>query len=154
MASTLIKGIARIWKLLPRGGRVFLARLTQKKFTASVAGVVTDEKGRVLVLDHVLRPASGWGLPGGFMSHFEQPAEALIRELKEETGLDIEDLELYRVRTLKRHLEFIFTARAQGKGEVKSREITAVRWFDPKELPPEMNVDQQFLIRKVFGLDL
>ncbi|HMM79880.1 MAG TPA: NUDIX domain-containing protein [Pyrinomonadaceae bacterium] len=154
MTSFLLKKLARIWKLLPRDGRVFLARITQKKFTASVAGVITNEDGRVLVLDHVLRPASGWGLPGGFMKHFEQPVEALRREIREETGIELSEIELYRTRTLKRHIEFIFTARANGRGEVKSREITALEWFDPANLPPEMNVDQQFLIRKVFGLDL
>jgi len=154
MTSFLLKSFARVWKKLPRGGRVFLARLTQKKFTASVAGVISDEEGRVLVLDHVLRPASGWGLPGGFMQHFEQPIEALEREIREETGIELSDITLYRARTLKRHIEFIFTARAKGKGTVKSREITAVEWFDPAHLPPEMNIDQQFLIRGVFRLDV
>lgn len=116
--------------------------------------MIRNAEGRVLVLDHVLRPASGWGLPGGFMKHFEQPHEALEREIREETGIDIGSIELYRVRTLKRHIEFIFTGTANSAGEVKSREITAVEWFDPSRLPPEMNIDQQFLIRKVFGLDV
>jgi len=144
---------SKVWKILPRDGRVLLARITQKKFTASVAGVISNEKGEVLVLDHVLRPGSGWGLPGGFMEHFEQPDEALKRELKEETGLIISDVTFYRIRTLKRHIEVIFTAQASGDGEVLSREITQVRWFAPDALPPEMNVDQQFLIRKVFRID-
>ena len=154
MTSFLLKNFARVWKKLPRGGRIFLARITQKKFTASVAGVITNAEGRVLVLDHVLRPASGWGLPGGFMKHFEQPVDALRREIREETGIELTNIELHRVRTLKRHIEFIFTGSAEAAGEVKSREITAVKWFDPAQLPAEMNVDQQFLIRKVFGLDL
>ena len=145
---------AKIWKLLPRNGRVFVTRLTQRKFTASVAGVISNEKGEVLVLDHVLRPASGWGLPGGFMQHFEQPAEALKREIREETGLELTDIEFYRMRTLKRHIEVIFTANSSGDGSVRSREITAIRWFRPDALPPEMNIDQQFLIRKVFKLDV
>lgn len=149
-----LKKLARVWKLLPRDGRIFLARVTQKKFTASVAGVISDDQGRVLILDHILRPASGWGLPGGFMKHFEQPIEALEREIREETGIELTKISLYRVRTLKRHIEFIFIARGLSKGEVKSREITAVEWFDPAHLPPEMNVGQQFLIRQVFGLDL
>lgn len=150
----LLRLAARIWKRLPRNGRIFLARLTQQKFTASVAGVISNPAGEVLVLDHVLRPASGWGLPGGFMQHFEQPREALEREIREETGLKLGDIKLFRVRTLKRHLEFIFTASSSGDGSVLSREITAVRWFPPDGLPPEMNLDQQFLIRQVFKLDV
>jgi len=149
----LLKIISKIWKMLPRDGRIFLARLTQQKFTVSVAAVISNEKGEVLVLDHVLRPASGWGLPGGFMQHFEQPDEAIRRELLEETGLELTDVEIYRIRTLKRHVEIIFTARSNGTGNVLSREITDIKWFAPDGLPPEMNIAQQFLIRKVFRLD-
>ena len=150
----LLRLAATIWKILPRDGRIALTRLTQKKFTASVAGVVSNEKGEVLVLDHVLRPASGWGLPGGFMRHFEQPDEALKREIREETGLELRDVTFYRIRTLRRHVEVIYTATASGEGKVSSREITSIRWFAPDKLPPEMNLDQQFLIRKVFKLDV
>lgn len=150
----LLRLASKVWKLLPRNGRIFVTRLTQRKFTASVAAVVRNEAGEVLVLDHVLRPASGWGLPGGFMKHFEQPLEALRREIREETGLELSNIEIYRIRTLKRHIEVIFTANSSGGGTIGSREITAIRWFPPDDLPPEMNIDQQFLIRQVFELDV
>ena len=43
--------------------------------------------GRLLVLKHVYRHSSPWGLPGGYLQRGE-PAEAgILRELREETGL-------------------------------------------------------------------
>ncbi len=139
--------------MLTPGMRTWIMRRLQQKFTASVVGIITNEQGELLLLNHVLRPRSGWGMPGGFMSRSEQPATALRREIREETGLELDDLALYRVRTLKRHIEIIFTATAADAGEIRSREITELRWFDPDGLPPEMSIDQQFLIKAVLRPD-
>jgi len=124
-------------------------RRLQQKFTASVVALITNERGEVLLLDHVLRPGSGWGMPGGFIVRGEQPEAAIKREIREETGIELSNVLLYRVRTLKRHIEIIFTARSESIGEIKSREITELRWFDPDQLPPEMSIDQQFLIKRI-----
>lgn len=145
----VIETIGKIWKKLPRPARTWITRRTQKKFTASVAALVTDEGGRVLLLNHLLRPRSGWGMPGGFIGHGEQPEAALRRELREETGLELSDVALFRVRTLKRHVEIIFLAKGVGRAEVKSREIIELAWFEVESIPAEMGLDQQFLIRKV-----
>ena len=88
-------------------------------------------------------------MPGGFIGHGEQPEAALRRELREETGLELSDVSLYRVRTLKRHVEIIFLAKGVGDAEVRSREIIELAWFEVENIPAEMSRDQQFLIRKV-----
>jgi ADP-ribose pyrophosphatase YjhB (NUDIX family) len=79
----MMKIVGRIWRKLPASVRMKIVRVTQKKFTASVAAIVQNEKGEVLLLDHVLRPASGWGIPGGFLDFGEQPIDAVKRELRE-----------------------------------------------------------------------
>lgn len=126
-----------------------MTRLAHSTFTVSVAAVITNEKGQVLLLEHVLRPASGWGIPGGFIGFGEQPEAALRREIAEETGVDLADVALYRVRTLKGHVEILFTARCVGEPAVLSREILRLGWFEPEDIPAEMNAGQQQLIRKV-----
>ena len=145
--------IGKIWKLLPPWARTRIARLTQPTFTVSVAGIITDVDGRVLLLNHLLRPRSGWGLPGGFINVGEQPAAAFRREIKEETGIDVTDLVLLKIRTLKRHVEILYTAHSTGQPTVLSREIIELAWFAPDDVPPEINLDQQFLIRKVLMPD-
>lgn len=128
--------------------------MTQPTFNVSVAGIITDDNGHVLLLNHLLRPHSGWGLPGGFIKFGEQPEAAFRRELREETGIDLRDVRLLKTRTFKRHVEILFTAKSSGKGTVSSREILDLEWFAPDDIPPEMNLDQQFLIRKVLLPDV
>src|SRR5438552_17548327 len=134
----VIETIGKVWKRLPPRARTWLTWRTQRKFTASVAALVTNERGEILLLNHVLRPKSGWGLPGGFVGYGEQPEAALRRELKEETGLELSDVSLYRLRMLKRHVEIIFLAKGIGNAEVKSREIIGLAWFEVENMPVEM----------------
>ncbi|MCD7949141.1 MAG: NUDIX hydrolase [Erysipelotrichaceae bacterium] len=62
------------------------------RFHITVKGVVIYQH-KVLVLKRVRPSTDGlgyWEMPGGGLEYGETPHEALIRELKEETGLDIE----------------------------------------------------------------
>lgn len=136
---------------MPQFARVRLIRLSQNTFTISVGAVVLNEKGEILLLDHVLRPASGWGIPGGFMNFGEQAHEAVKREIFEETGLEIEDVQMMWMRTLNRHIEIIFRAKGTGKAEVKSREINSLGWFTFDEMPPEMHKGQREIIKKALS---
>ena len=146
----LKKIVGTIWKNLTPYIRLKIIRTTQHKFTVSAAAVVINEKQEILLLDHVLRHSSGWGIPGGFVGRGEQPADAVKREIFEETGLEIRDLELFRVRTINRHIEIIFGARATGKAEVKSREIIAAGWFEVDKMPAVMDEAQKSVVRKVW----
>ena len=142
----------KIWKVMPRRLRIGVSRSVQTKFTVSAAGVIVNDRDEVLLLNHVLRPFSGWGVPGGFMDAGEQPEATFRREIREETGLELQDIKLFRARTLNRHIEIIFTARGVGEASVQSGEITELGWFAPDDIPKEMSLDQQFLVRKALGL--
>jgi ADP-ribose pyrophosphatase YjhB (NUDIX family) len=108
----------------------------------------------VLLLNHVLRPFSGWGLPGGFIEHNEAPETAICRELIEETGIELSDLTLFRVRVVGKHVEILFTARTKDVGSVLSCEIIELGWFDPNELPRGMSPAQKRIIAQVFSSDI
>ena len=139
-----------VWKKLPYRFRSLIVRATQAKFTASAAVVIFNEEGKVLLLDHRIRPNSGWGLPGGFLEHGEQPADGIRREVFEETGLELRDLTLLRVRTAAaKHIEVLFSARTEGIARIKSSEIKGFGWYTAGELPVEMNAGQKAFILKV-----
>lgn len=53
----------------------------------SVAGLVSNDEGDILLINS---PRRGWEYPGGMVEPGETFQEALIREIKEETGVDAE----------------------------------------------------------------
>ncbi len=56
-----------------------------------VGGIVKDERGRLLLIKRGHEPGAGlWSLPGGRIEPGETDAEALVREMHEETGLHVE----------------------------------------------------------------
>jgi ADP-ribose pyrophosphatase YjhB (NUDIX family) len=60
-------------------------------------GAVRDPDGRILLVREATRGddrTGDWGLPGGGVEHGEQPLDAVVREFREETGLDIRVLTL------------------------------------------------------------
>ncbi|MBZ0287924.1 MAG: NUDIX hydrolase, partial [Anaerolineae bacterium] len=61
-----------------------LWRIRQARFSAGVVGVVFNDAGDVLLVEHVFHPYTPWGLPGGWVDHREDPARTLEREMREE----------------------------------------------------------------------
>jgi NAD+ diphosphatase len=92
-------------------------------------------------------------MPGGFMEEGEQPEEALRRELREEVGLEIEKVELFRTRafTTPRQVEIVFTARAIGDTNELNYEIQKAAWFFLNELPHQLPKDQVQLIKRALN---
>ncbi len=134
---------------MPRFGGKKIVSLTKTKFTVSVAAVITNEKKEVLLLDHVLRLGSGWGFAGGFINEGEQIEKALRREVREETGLEIKNLKLLQLRTVKRHIEILFSATATGEPKLNSREIKSLGWFTADNLPKDMNEILKAFIKRL-----
>lgn len=141
----------KLWRMLPYKGRLLLIRATQTKFTVSVVAVVLNNRNEVLVLDHYIRPGFSWGLPGGFIDPGEHPLTAVKRELREETDLDLENIELLEVQSYRRHLEILFRATAVGEARVSSREIKSLGWFTAETIPEGMNPEQREMVIRMIS---
>jgi ADP-ribose pyrophosphatase YjhB (NUDIX family) len=141
--------LGAIWRRTPKTLRRWTVRLSHRRFAVTAGAVVTDARGRVLLLKHRFRPGTGWGMPGGFIKAGEQPEEGLRRELREEVGLEVENLKLFTTRAFKRpmQVEIVFTAQAIGVANQLSFEIQQAAWFSLDELPGELPIDQAQLIK-------
>jgi 8-oxo-dGTP diphosphatase len=76
-----------------RDGRTRLScrqcgRILYENPVPATAAVVLDAGQRLLLVKRAMEPAKGeWGLPGGFVELDESPEQGVLRELREETGL-------------------------------------------------------------------
>lgn len=108
------------------------------------SALVTDEAGRILMQRRA--DSGNWALPGGVMDIGETIEQCVVREVKEETGLDIELTGLLGIYTDPQHViayadgevrqEFniTFLGRILGGDITASRESTDVRFLSPDEL--------------------
>lgn len=98
--------------------------------------LIRDAEGRIL-LARPTYPPGLWNLPGGRIERDESPHDGLVREVLEETGLDVrvDRLVLVDVSRLE-YVTFTFACSILGGRLVPSAgEIAAVRWIDEEEIP-------------------
>lgn len=104
-----------------------------------VRGIIAGKAGRVLFVRHSYGDRA-WHLPGGSCGKSESPDEALVREIHEETGLEVAVTRLvgvyFWIEHHKREHLFIFLCRpVAGEVQVQSGEIEQAGWFMPHDLP-------------------
>jgi 8-oxo-dGTP pyrophosphatase MutT (NUDIX family) len=115
--------------------------------TPVVAAVISDDAGRLLLcqlrVGHVL-----WGLAGGKIRNGESPVHAVIRDVREETGTEIEVSDLVGMYRLTGHgcgedlpdaIVHVFRGRQHGEVAVNAPgRIARLSWHDPDALPESM----------------
>lgn len=110
----------------------------------AVSAVVLDPAGRVLL--HRRTDSGLWSLPGGGIEVGESVTEALVREVKEETGLDVAVVQLVGVYSdpryvvayddgeVRQQFSLCFTCQVTGGYLLISEESRELRYIDPREL--------------------
>lgn len=83
-------------------------------FRIGVFGIVTDDEDRVLLCHR--RDYDLWNLPGGGVENGETPWDALVREIREETGLDAAPVHLSGVYSKPESNEVVFSFFCQITG--------------------------------------
>ena len=147
MKSFLLK----IWKALPnseilRGSLIWL--ITQK-FLVGVVGVVLNDAGQILLLKQTYRDKYPWGLPSGWLKRGEQPMDALKREIKEETGMEVDVVKPLSVSGDDQwpRVDLIFLCNLVDGVFSASEEVSSARFFNmheiPEVMPSQKNVIQQ-----------
>src|SRR5688572_31221582 len=80
----------------------------------------------------------------------EQPEEAMRRELREEIGLEVEQVEIFTSRsfTKPRQVEILFRCRANTEVKPLTIEVERAEWFSVQALPEGLPKDQRPLIER------
>jgi 8-oxo-dGTP pyrophosphatase MutT (NUDIX family) len=111
---------------------------------STAAGVVLDADGRVLLGRR--SDTGNWGLPGGIIDPGEEPADAAVREIYEETGViaipealvavSVSGVVTYPNGDVVQYLEVLFRCRAAGgTARVNDSESVEVSWQALDSLP-------------------
>ena len=122
----------------------------EKHVKTGIGVLIEDKDSNKILLGHrvvsakdtggIYEPDS-WRLPGGKQEYEETTIETGIREVKEETNLDVSDLELYFVSddiAIDRHYVTIDYITNTFVGNIKIMEPTKIdewKWFSIEELP-------------------
>ena len=138
MKSFLLK----IWKALPNSEllRGSLVWLITPKFLVGVVGVVLNDASQILLLRHTYRDKYPWGLPSGWLKRGERPMEALQREIKEETGMDVKVIKPLLVNGDDQwpRVDLIFLCSVVNGTFSASEEVSSARFFNMHEIPEVM----------------
>lgn len=84
-------------------------------------------------LPHIPYPNT-WDVPGGHVEEGETPAQCIVREMKEEMGLDLEGFELLSVKEFSDRVEHTFWKFVElNIDEISLQEGQCLKWFSEEE---------------------
>ena len=109
-------------------------------YTVGAVAVLRRPDGRIVFVDQ--RHRGGWALPGGLLRRGEPAAEALVREVCEEIGVDLTTTQLpvplAAVSAGARRVDVVFVVEVPDSVVVRAADATEVRrvdWFELSALP-------------------
>ena len=121
------------------------------RHSVSVAGVITDDHGRALLIQRA--DNHRWEPPGGVLELAETIHDGLRREVREETGLDVEPIALTGVyKNMNQGIvALVFRCKITGGDLTPTDEATAFRWATDTEITGLM--DQAYAVRVLDALN-
>ncbi len=106
---------------------------------------IFNDAGELLLVTRAVNPRKGlWDIPGGFMEEWETAEESVVRELKEELGITVDNLRIigvysdsyvedYEYATL----NLAYVADWTGSEIIPDDDVSGYQWFPLDQLPWE-----------------
>ena len=123
------------------------------KYEKSCGAVIFDGD-KVLVIQQV---AGHWGFPKGHVEEGETEVETAVREIKEETNLDVEINEKLRYvesyspeENVKKYVVFFVAKKIGGEVKVQEEEVIDSEWLLPKDAMERLTYESSKNILRKF----
>jgi ADP-ribose pyrophosphatase YjhB (NUDIX family) len=132
---------------------VIILETQQPRHSVSVAGVITDDHGRALLIQR--RDNHRWEPPGGVLELAESIHDGLRREVREETGLNVEPINLAGVyKNITRGIvALVFRCKVIGGHLTTNDEVIAFRWASESEIASFMTEAYAVRVLDALGPD-
>ncbi len=144
--------LLQVWRILPLWLTIILSRIIRPLFQVFSAAVIFNAEHKILLVKMTYQQFHPWGLPGGSLEYSETPEAGVVREVHEETGLEVEVERLLLVKTWspdKVGLYYLCKVKA-GTFE-PSDEVSEYGYFSMADLPDVRPFDVG-LLDKIFQM--
>ena len=126
--------------------------LINTKFVVGTSVLIQNDQGEILLFKHLYRKDVPWGFPGGYVMRGENPDQAIQRELTEESGLQLNNLQLLEVIQSPEmpRMEILFSGELVGEIDfIPSMEVIKAQFFPIDQLPDLLPEHQAIIERYI-----
>lgn len=110
----------------------------------SAGAIIKNEKGEILIIERAVFPP-GFAGPAGHIDEGETAEQAVVREVKEETGLDVTKYTLLREsgtnvipnpcsKGVHHHYWYLYECEVTGEVSRSLRETKSIGWYSPEQI--------------------
>lgn len=113
----------------------------------AVAAIIFNDNGQILLGKHSYRKYHPWGLLAGNLEYGEEPEIAIVRELREETGFEIEAKRVLRAISAKEdhHISLVYLCKIKKGSFQPTSEISDVQYFSTDNLPDILRTEKALI---------
>lgn len=122
------------------------------RYLATDGLLIKDNKVLLIKRKKGTRQGGNWSLPGGFLKWGETSEKAVLREVKEETGIKGRIISLLGVYSKPNRDEIENVTLAylikplKQTPKIDKKEVVEISWFSPEDLPQNMAFDHRKII--------
>jgi ADP-ribose pyrophosphatase YjhB (NUDIX family) len=140
--------LLKIWRVLPLWLQMVLSRVIRPLFQVFAAAVILDQDKNILLVKSTYNRFHPWGMPGGSLEYGEHPEGAVIREVWEETHLNVCVERLLLINSwLPDRVGMYYLCKVTGGSFSPSDEVSEFAYFSLDNLPDVRPLDRDMIKR-------